>query len=79
MQAALQPHVDNAISKTIKVPRDCEFGAFKKLYFEAYRLGMKGCTTFRPNEMTGAILSGQKDQLEFAPDMGGCSLEQESG
>jgi ribonucleoside-diphosphate reductase alpha chain len=49
MQAALQPHVDNAISKTIKVPRDCEFGAFKKLYLEAYRLGMKGCTTFRPN------------------------------
>ncbi len=79
MQAALQPHVDSAISKTINVPRDYEFAAFENLYLEAYRLGLKGCTTFRPNKVTGAVLSGQEGQLEFTPDMGCCGLERESG
>ncbi|MDH3859333.1 MAG: ribonucleoside-diphosphate reductase, adenosylcobalamin-dependent, partial [Gammaproteobacteria bacterium] len=79
MQAAVQPHVDSAISKTINVPGEYEFGAFKDLYLEAYRQGLKGCTTFRPNEVTGAILSSQQDQLAIAPDAGCCGLERESG
>jgi len=56
MQAALQQHVDNAISKTITVPSDFEFKQFSTLYQEAYQLGLKGCTTFRPNPVTGAVL-----------------------
>ena len=53
MQAALQPHVDSSISKTINCPEDISFEAFKNIYLEAHALGLKGCTTFRPNPVTG--------------------------
>ena len=57
MQAALQAHVDSSISKTINCPADLSFEAFKDVYLEAYDLGLKGCTTYRPNAVTGAVLS----------------------
>jgi ribonucleoside-diphosphate reductase alpha chain len=57
MQAALQRHVDSSISKTINCPPDLSFEAFKDVYLEAYGLGLKGCTTYRPNAVTGAVLS----------------------
>lgn len=57
MQAALQPYVDSAISKTINCPEDISFDAFRDIYAEAYRLGLKGCTTYRPNPVTGAVLT----------------------
>jgi len=57
MQAALQRHVDSSISKTINCPPDIPFEAFKDVYLEAYELGLKGCTTFRPNAVTGAVLT----------------------
>lgn len=57
MEAALQPCVDNAISKTVNVPADYPFADFESLYREAFNLGLKGCTTFRPNAVTEAILS----------------------
>lgn len=63
MQAALQKHVDNAISKTLSVPVQFEFERFSKLFETAYGLGLKGCTTFRPNAVTGSILV-QKDGAE---------------
>lgn len=56
MQAALQPYVDSAISKTINVPEYYPFEEFCQLYQLAYDWGLKGCTTFRPNPVTGAIL-----------------------
>ena len=56
MQAAMQPHVDSAISKTINCPPDISFEAFKDVYLEAHALGLKGCTTYRPNPVTGAVL-----------------------
>lgn len=57
MQAALQPFVDNAISKTINVAADIAFEHFAAIYQQAYMLKLKGCTVFRPNPVTGAILS----------------------
>ncbi|HMA11086.1 MAG TPA: adenosylcobalamin-dependent ribonucleoside-diphosphate reductase [Steroidobacteraceae bacterium] len=57
MQAALQPFVDNAISKTVNVAADYPFDRFADLYRQAHALGLKGCTVFRPNPVTGAILS----------------------
>jgi ribonucleoside-diphosphate reductase alpha chain len=57
MQAALQPFVDNAISKTINVAADTPFERFADLYRQAHASGLKGCTVFRPNPVTGAILS----------------------
>jgi ribonucleoside-diphosphate reductase alpha chain len=56
MQAAVQRHVDSSISKTINCPADMPFAAFKGMYMRAYDLGLKGCTTFRPNAITGSIL-----------------------
>ncbi|MGH6961824.1 MAG: adenosylcobalamin-dependent ribonucleoside-diphosphate reductase, partial [Dongiaceae bacterium] len=54
MQAAVQKYVDSSISKTINCPVDLSFEAFKDVYAQAYELGCKGCTTYRPNEITGA-------------------------
>ena len=56
MQAAVQKYVDSSISKTINVPADISFDGFKDVYTQAYELGCKGCTTYRPNAVTGAVL-----------------------
>jgi ribonucleoside-diphosphate reductase alpha chain len=56
MQAAAQDHVDSSISKTINLPRDISFEAFKSVYEHAHALNCKGCTTYRPNDVTGAVL-----------------------
>lgn len=56
MQAAAQEFVDSSISKTINLPKDISFEAFKHVYEEAYAQGCKGCTTYRPNDVTGAVL-----------------------
>jgi ribonucleoside-diphosphate reductase alpha chain len=56
VQAAAQRHIDSSISKTINVPRDLSFEAFKDVYLKAYEWGCKGCTTYRPNAVTGAVL-----------------------
>jgi ribonucleoside-diphosphate reductase alpha chain len=60
MQAAVQKYVDSSISKTINVPAEIPFEAFKDIYRKAYALGCKGCTTYRPNEVTGAVLTVKK-------------------
>jgi ribonucleoside-diphosphate reductase alpha chain len=57
MQAEVQRHVDNAISKTINVPENMGFARFGSLYENAFQLGLKGCSVFRPNSITGAVLS----------------------
>lgn len=57
MQAAAQKWVDSSISKTVNCPEDISFEDFKEVYALAYRLGCKGCTTYRPNEITGSVLS----------------------
>ena len=56
MQAAVQRHVDSAISKTVNVPADIPFEDFQRVYLLAYESGCKGCTTYRPNDITGSIL-----------------------
>lgn len=75
MQAVLQRHVDNAISKTINVPQTLDFSAFGDLYLHAYRLGLKGCTAFRPNPVTGQVLTASASPR---PERGCCSLEREA-
>ena len=63
MQAAIQPFVDNAISKTINIPEDADFAAYQSVFETAYALGLKGCTTFRPNPVTGSVLSVEQDKI----------------
>ncbi|MEN8840622.1 MAG: adenosylcobalamin-dependent ribonucleoside-diphosphate reductase [Octadecabacter sp.] len=57
MQAAAQKWVDSGISKTVNCPEDIAFDAFKTIYRAAYDAGCKGCTTYRPNNVTGSVLS----------------------
>jgi len=57
MQAAAQNWIDSSISKTINCPEDISFQEFKDVYLQAYELGCKGCTTYRPNAVTGSVLS----------------------
>ena len=57
MQAAAQKWIDSSISKTINCPEDISFEAFKDVYMAAWDQGCKGCTTYRPNAVTGSVLS----------------------
>ena len=57
MQAAAQKWIDSSISKTINVPEEITFDAFKDVYLQAYETGCKGCTTYRPNQVTGSVLT----------------------
>lgn len=57
IQAAAQRCVDSSISKTINLPEDTGFQAFKDVYARAYAMDCKGCTTYRPNPVTGSVLS----------------------
>ena len=56
VQAMAQKHIDSSISKTINLPVEISFDDFQHVYLKAYELGCKGCTTYRPNEVRGAVL-----------------------
>ena len=86
MQAAVQKYVDSSISKTINVPADLPFDAFKDVYLQAWDTGCKGCTTYRPNDVTGSVLQVREqqdlDQPELpltAPQLATAQDEYESG
>ena len=57
MQAAAQALIDSSISKTVNCPEDIGFDDFADVYIEGYHLGCKGLTTYRPNAVTGSVLS----------------------
>ncbi|RID90028.1 adenosylcobalamin-dependent ribonucleoside-diphosphate reductase [Gemmobacter lutimaris] len=76
MQAAAQKWIDSSISKTINCPEDISFDDFKEVYMAAWDQGCKGCTTYRPNAVTGSVLtvseSSEKTPAEaHAPVEGG--------
>ncbi len=75
MQAVVQRYVDNAVSKTINVPADFPFADFQDLYRQAYAMGLKGCTTFRPNAVTGSVLDTVEKPEEASHC---CSIERET-
>lgn len=64
MQAAAQKWIDSSISKTINVPEDISFDTFKDVYLQAYETGCKGCTTYRPNAVTGSVLTVSTEEEE---------------
>ncbi len=70
MQAALQEHVDSSISKTVNCPQDMSFEDFREVYDLAYDLGLKGCTTYRPNDVTGSVLSTGDAEASATPAAG---------
>ena len=73
MQAAAQRWIDSSISKTINVPEDINFDDFKQVYMDAYNSGCKGCTTYRPNDVTGSVLTATEEgQIE---EGGACEIK----
>lgn len=72
MQAALQPWVDSAVSKTINVPSETPFEDFRATYRRAFDLGLKGCTAYRPTQARGAVLASEEDGPHC------CGLERET-
>lgn len=69
MQAIAQKWVDSSISKTINCPEDISFDDFKDVYMSAWEMGCKGCTTYRPNDVTGSVLEVKKEES------GACELK----
>lgn len=69
MQAAAQTYIDSSISKTINLPEDIGFEDFEAVYTYAYYHGCKGCTTYRPNEITGSVLSVDEKPKEATEDV----------
>lgn len=61
MQAAAQALIDSSISKTVNCPEDITFDAFADIYVEGYHLGCKGLTTYRPNAVTGSVLTASQE------------------
>ncbi len=61
MQSTVQNYIDSSISKTINCPEEILFEDFKDIYIRAYEMGCKGCTTYRPNDVTGAVLKALND------------------
>ena len=62
MQASLQPYVDNAISKTVNLPKNSTIDDVADVYQKAYSLGLKGCTVFRSGTLRGQVLSARSDK-----------------
>jgi ribonucleoside-diphosphate reductase alpha chain len=63
VQAAIQKYIDSSISKTINCPEDLDFDDFKSVYTDAYAMGLKGCTTYRPNDVRGSVLSADPEPI----------------
>jgi ribonucleoside-diphosphate reductase alpha chain len=57
MVAAVAPFIDTAISKTVNVPADYPYEEFQDLYTQAWKSGLKGLATYRPNSVLGSVLS----------------------
>lgn len=66
MQATIQGHVDASVSKTINCPKDISFEDFKEVYSLAHKLGCKGCTTYRPSDVRGSVLTTESDVRKIA-------------
>ena len=79
MQQAAQAHVDSSISKTINVPADLPFARFVSVYEDAYGMGLKGCTTFRPNAVTGSVLTATPGTPRLCPSCGSPNLAAKEG
>ena len=67
MLEAVQPFVDTAISKTVNVPAEYPYEDFRDLYSEAWRAGLKGLATYRPNTVVGQVLGAAPQADTSAP------------
>jgi ribonucleoside-diphosphate reductase alpha chain len=64
MVAAVAPHIDTSISKTVNVPAEYPYEDFQDLYMSAWKSGLKGLATYRPNSVLGSVLSVEPSKTE---------------
>ncbi|MGA9960714.1 MAG: adenosylcobalamin-dependent ribonucleoside-diphosphate reductase, partial [Azonexus sp.] len=64
MVAAVAPHIDTSISKTVNVPAEYPYEEFQDLYMSAWKSGLKGLATYRPNSILGSVLSVEPSKTE---------------
>src|SRR5213083_1551097 len=69
MVAAVAPYIDTSISKTVNVPEDYPYAEFRDLYLHAWKSGLKGLATYRPNKILGSVLSVEKPQVFIHDDV----------
>ncbi|HET9206864.1 MAG TPA: ribonucleoside-diphosphate reductase, adenosylcobalamin-dependent, partial [Burkholderiaceae bacterium] len=69
MVAAVAPFIDTSISKTVNVPADYPYAEFQGLYFTAWKSGLKGLATYRPNAVMGAVLSVESAAKAAPPQL----------
>ncbi|HWS13523.1 MAG TPA: adenosylcobalamin-dependent ribonucleoside-diphosphate reductase, partial [Rhodocyclaceae bacterium] len=69
MVAAVAPYIDTSISKTVNVPEDYPYADFEDLYLTAWRSGLKGLATYRPNKVLGAVLSVESTEKKQPQDV----------
>lgn len=66
MLAIISKYTDMSVSKTINVPTEANFEEVKDIYMKCWKLGVKGCTIFRPNAIRQGILITNDDKKEEA-------------
>src|SRR5438132_6714991 len=67
MVATVAPFIDTSISKTVNVPENYPYSEFQDLYLHAWKSGLTGLATYRPNKVLGSVLSVHKTE-DFVPD-----------
>ena len=68
MVAAVAPYIDTSISKTVNVPENYPYEDFQGLYMAAWKSGLKGLATYRPNAVLGSVLSVDSAQTKLPQD-----------
>ena len=61
VQAAIQKHIDHSISSTINLPKGTSPDIVSKLYFDAWKQGLKGVTIYVDGSRTGVLVT-EKDK-----------------
>ena len=69
MVAAVAPYIDTSISKTVNVPEDYPYADFEDLYMAAWKAGLKGLATYRPNAVLGSVLSVESAEKKKPQDV----------
>lgn len=69
-----QRHCDSAVSKTVNVASTCPYEDYERIYFDAWKKGLKGITVYRPNDITGIVIKRKDRKAHTNCPNGVCEL-----